>query len=108
MYFEYIKEREGLDHCLIDEGFFTYRVDGDEFYLANIFLKPEHRGTPATIKIMNKIVEAAENASCKFISANIYLNDKGFNRTLKASLNFNFNIQVAHNGCVTIVRKLRD
>lgn len=106
LYFDYVKERENLDHVEIEEGFFTYRIDGEEFYLANIYLRPECRGTPATLKIMNKMIEVAKQNSAKVISANIYLNDCGFHRTLRAALNFSFTIQMAHNGCVTITKIL--
>lgn len=108
MYFDYIKEREGLDHCQIEEGFFTYKADGEELYLANIYLKPEHRGTPATLKIMNKIIEAAMACGCKHISANVYLKDLGFHRTIKAALKLGFSFVMAENNCVTIVKKLEE
>lgn len=106
LYFQYIKERENLDFVEIEEGFFTYKINGDECYLNNVFLKPEHRGTPATIKIMNKIIEAAQSRDCKLISANVYLNDHGFHRTIKSALKLGFSFVLAQNNCVTIVKKL--
>lgn len=106
MYFDYIKERQGLDHYKNDFGFFAYEIKDKEFYLAEMYIKPEHRGTSAVFDLYKKMEEIAKENSCNLISANIYLNDTGFHRTLKCAFNFLFTIVNAHNGCVTIVKKL--
>ena len=106
MYFEYIKERENLDHVLGDDYFFTYEIRDREFYLANIYLRPFKRGTPAVFEMYEQIEKIARENSCELISANIYLTDKGFHRTLGASLKLGFSIVMAQNNSVTIVRKL--
>lgn len=106
LYFEYIKERENLDHVLGDDYFFTYEIRDKEFYLANIFSRPSVRGTHVVFEMYEKIEEIAKENSCELISANIYLTDKGFHRTLGAALKLGFRIVLAQNNCVTIVRKL--
>jgi hypothetical protein len=106
LYFEYIKERENLDHVLGDDYFFTYEIRDNEFYLANIYLRPSKRGTPSTFEMYQKMESIALENSCNLISANIYLTDSGFHRTLKSALKLGFSIVMAQNNCVTIVRKL--
>lgn len=108
LYFEYIKERENLDHYEIENGFFTYEIRDKEFYLANIYVRPDHRGTSAKLELWEKMQEIAIEKGCDLISANVYLKDSGFHRTIRVALKLGFSFVMAQNNCVTIVKKLGD
>lgn len=105
-YADYIKERENLDYLEFKEGFLTYRIEDRECYLANIYVAPEFRGTPAISHFINELSKIAESKNCNFLTANIYLTDHGFNRTLKAALKLAFRVVRAENNSVVIVKKL--
>ena len=43
MYFSYIKEREDYDSILKDYGFVTYKIEKEECFLRDMYIKPEFR-----------------------------------------------------------------
>ena len=105
-YGEFIKEREGLDLLEFPEGFLTFKVEADECFVANLFIHPDFRGTPALFRFYEKLEKLSLEKNAKYISANIHLNDHGFNRTLKAVLKLGFSLVQAQNGSVIIVKKI--
>lgn len=105
-YADFIKEREGLDLLEFPEGFITYQITNDELYVANLYIAPEFRGTPALFRFDKEITKIAVENKCKLISSNIHLNDHGFNRTLRAALKLLFTVVSAHNNSVIVVKKI--
>lgn len=106
MYFDYLKERENTDSLIKDYGFVAYRINGDECYLADFYIKPEFRNTHSAGDLLKEIIEVALSKNCKMITATIHLNDKGCNRTLKAAYKFDFFMVSAQNNVIVIAKKL--
>ncbi len=105
-YAQFIKDREGLDLLEFPEGFLTFKIDGDECFVANLFIHPDFRGTQALFRFYEKLEKIALEKNAKFISANIHINDHGFNRSLKAALKLGFSLVQAQNNSVIVFKKL--
>lgn len=106
LYEKYIKERENKTYVGSDHYFFTYNIENGELYLANIYLDPDYRGTSLVAEIDAELVRIAKENDCRIITANIWLWDQGFHRTLKCSFKLGFKIISAQNNGVVIAKEI--
>jgi predicted GNAT superfamily acetyltransferase len=106
LYRDYIKERENLSLLKHPHGWISYRVNENECYLADMFIAKDHRGSGLVKKMIEDLKDIAILSGCELISANIHLNDKGANHTLKAALKLDFSIVRAEHNIIVIVKKL--
>jgi hypothetical protein len=106
LYFDYIKEREGLEVLENESGFITYKITGDECFIKNMFITPKMRSTFLLKNMIDLLCEIAFIRKCKFISANIDLQDEGAGRTLVAALKIGFRLARAQNDILLIIKEL--
>ncbi len=69
MFENYFAEEYGRKCFKNEFGFCFYQINGEEFYIVDFYIKPEHRATYEGKKLFSKMVEFAREYSCKFISA---------------------------------------
>lgn len=103
-YKSYLKERQKALILDKPEGFVIYKVNGEECFIIEMFLKKEHRKSDALFELFSDLLVL--NSSCKIISGNIHLSDAGCNRTLNAAFKLGFKVAQANNNCLLIVKEL--
>lgn len=108
LYARYIGEREGSQIIENENGFITYKINGEECFLVDMYVRMEVRRSGEGRKLLNELIKIAKGHECKFISANIYTVDHGATNTLKAALISGFELLSAKNECVTILLNLRE
>jgi GNAT superfamily N-acetyltransferase len=71
MYPAYLKEREGFDTVSTDTGFATYKITGDECYLRDIYVTPEHRKDGVASALADAVCEIAKNRGCHWLVGSV-------------------------------------
>ena len=70
-YKEYIKEREGLELLESENGFVTYSMNSECFYLAEIYVRPHVRGSLEAYKLFKRCVQMAKENGCVSILGSV-------------------------------------
>lgn len=71
MYKDYLKERENKDVLETDKGFAVYLIQGEECYLVDIYVKPEHRRSRECYAITDEVVRIAKEKGCKYLTGSV-------------------------------------
>lgn len=106
LYGKYALDRNGTTFIEDDRGFVSYRINGDECYLADMYVDHPFRRSKKFSELLEKLVDVAEEHQCKFISANIYVSDPGAKISLRSALHFGFEPIKAECGIVVLILKL--
>lgn len=106
LYANYISERQNGSVIENDDAFITYKINGDECFILDMYVKKEKRTAGIGKKIVGELEAIALSENCKFISANIHLFDRNANSTLLASLMTGFDVVRADVGIITIIKNL--
>ena len=106
MYFDYAKERQGLEVLEKEHGFALYKITGEEMFLAEVYIKPEFRKTKAIHNLIFECSQVGLQNKCKVMSATVHLSDLGAMRTIKAALKLDFFIARAHDNIIVIAKHL--
>jgi GNAT superfamily N-acetyltransferase len=107
LYQEYVKERANLE-TIWDESFFvSYKIDKDELFISDMFIKKSARGSKLQ-DVINALIEIAKKNGCKVLSGNIALNDPGNSRTMRAALKVGFRIAAANASAILIIKALEE
>jgi hypothetical protein len=106
MFEKYMKERQNADLYQTDRGFIFYRIEGFECFIVELFVEEEHRGSSALKELIETVELQAKDCECKALTGNIYLSDKGCNRTLNAAFKMGFKLGAANNNVLFIVKEL--
>lgn len=73
LYAKYIKEREDFSTLEEERGFATYRVFGDEVYLRDIYVLPEHRQEGVASLLADEVGRIGKAAGCKYLTGTVFL-----------------------------------
>lgn len=103
---KYISEREGKRIIEDERGFIIYQINGDDCFLAEMFVQDQDRGGGAASDLLRHLYAAAQAEGCKAITATIYLADHGAMRTLSAALKRGFRVASANNNVLLILKEL--
>jgi GNAT superfamily N-acetyltransferase len=80
-YASYSLEENGYNIVTKDYGFFTYLVEGAEFFVGDIYISPDYRNNQLSLELLKDMKLLAKQAKCPIISANTYKEDeKDFER----------------------------
>lgn len=107
LYSKYVSEREGLQTISEDFGFITFRPEGNECFLSDIFIDAKFRSTGACRKLLSLLCDAAVKSGCDHVSANIFQKDKRCSETLAQALSLGFKVGAFNIGSVTIILDLK-
>lgn len=76
LYSRYLKEREDFECIESDLGFATYKCQGHECYLRDIYVIPEQRKSRIAWDMADKVVEIAKSKGCTVLLGSVALNSK--------------------------------
>jgi len=93
IYKDYIAERQKCKFLESPEGFATYSVGDNFYYIQDVYIKPECRGSGASHKLAKEIELMAKECGCKVLKTTINLWQAGKNYSnLYAILNYGFDL----------------
>lgn len=67
----YLKEREGYDSLITDEGFAVYKIMGQECYIKDIYVHPDYRKKGVASELADAIAEIAKQKGCKTLIGSV-------------------------------------
>jgi GNAT superfamily N-acetyltransferase len=102
----YVKEREGLDILENEQGFFTYRITGEECYIKDIFITKEARRTGLATSMAEEISKIAKEKGCKYLSGTCVPSTVGSTASLKAMFSYGFKIHSSQNDLIVLIKEL--
>lgn len=91
----YLKEREGFDCILRDEGFASYKITGDECYIKDIFVFPDYRKKGIAAEMADDISRIALGRGCKFLTGSVCTTANGAHASMLVLLAYGFKIHSA-------------
>ena len=106
MYFEYLKEREGVLSIQSESGFATYEIQGEYFVINDIYVKPESRATMEALAIAIKLEDLAKEAGCKYLAGYVSPHLPGATRSMKVQLDFGFKLKVVDGDRIILQKEL--
>lgn len=106
LYAKYIKERDDREILEDEYGFITYKILNQECFIYDMCVDLSSRVGSRGRALIDSLVEIAHAADCSFISANVFLSDKGSSNTLLAAIRVGFKAVKANNDIIFIVKEI--
>ena len=106
MYFDYIKERENLDYILLEDGFATYRIDGDMLFVSDIYVDKDTRKSTCFFNMYKKLIEIGKKKGCKVMGCSVYLNTNDPTLSLRAILSAGFRLLGADEEKISLIKDI--
>lgn len=94
----YLKEREGYDSLITEEGFACYRIFGDECYIKDIYVHPDFRKKGVAADIADSIARIAKQHGCKTLVGSVSTECGNPTVSTKVLLAYGFEITSAIQG----------
>jgi predicted GNAT family acetyltransferase len=106
IYADYIREREGFSTIEVENGFATYRVQGEEIYLRDIYVQPSARKGGLASRMADQVAEAGREAGCSRMVGTCCPSTNGSTESMAAMLAYGFKLHSASNDLIVIVKEL--
>lgn len=106
MYQLYIKERLDMEVIEMDHGFITYRIDKDEVFIQDMFVREGYRQQNIGKTLVERVQEIAKENGKKFVTATILPSTGGATISLLGALRIGFKLLGASNNCVVIAKEV--
>lgn len=91
-YAAYIQEKAGLSLLEWDNAWITYSIQGDQCFIADLWVDPCFRRMKLGSEITNAIVKLAKLYECNKLTSTIMVNSNGVEDTMKAQIAYGFKI----------------
>lgn len=91
----YFKERENFDSIIRDEGFATYKIEGDECYIRDIFVHADYRKKRIATEMADDIARIAVKAGCKYLTGSVNTGVRGAHESHLVLLAYGFKLSSA-------------
>lgn len=106
LYADYILERKGYK-CIHDKhGFASFKIEGDECYVEDVYVIPSMRRGKHGTYFMDCVSADAKSAGCKYLSVTIVPSTNGSTESLKAALAYGFKLKACYQNVILMVKEL--
>ena len=108
-YKQYLEETYEGESCYIDpqeRGWASYKISGDECYIAHCYLVPDFRGRTLMSEICSNIEQIAIAAGCKYMTGTVDTQGRGKERSLKMMISDGYKIHSAQNNIIVLMKQL--
>lgn len=106
LYAKYIKERENFSIIEDEYGFATYNIAGDECYIRDIYVLPEHRKSNVASCYADRISEIAREQGCKYLTGTVAPSANGSTTSIKVLLGYGFRLLESQIDKIIFVKEL--
>ena len=89
----YFSEREGFESIVTDEGFATYRINGEECYIRDIWVHKDFRKKGVASEMADDIARIAITKGCKFLTGSVSVTDPNSTANTMVLLAYGFKIE---------------
>lgn len=102
----YLKEREGFDSVVTGHGFASYKIQGEECYIRDIWIEPAHRKSGAATALADAISYLARNSGCAYLTGSVSTTCGDPTASTKVLLAYGFRIHSALSGAIIFRKEL--
>ena len=88
----YFKEREGFDSIVREEGFASYRIQGEECYIRDIWVHKDFRKKGIAAEMADDIARLAIAQGCKYLTGSVSTTANGSTESVLVLLAYGFKI----------------
>ena len=88
----YLREREGVESLIKDEGFATYIITGEECYIRDIWVHRDFRKTNIASRMADEISEIAKKFGCTHLTGSVCPTAKASTDSLRVLLAYGFQL----------------
>lgn len=106
LYSEYIKERAGIDTLETENGFMSYRIQGKECFINDVYVRPEHRLTGEGARMLGAVIAIAKEQGCSLLTSTVCPMAKGSTESLKAVLASGFSLWESTTNLISFKREI--
>lgn len=107
MYAEYLKEIQGKTEILEEnEGFLSFMISGQECYMADIYVRPEFRGSNKAMELFNKVSKIAKERGCTYLLSSVCPSINNSTRSIKFILSCGFDLFSAKENLIFFRKEL--
>lgn len=94
MYFDYLKERDGVLHLINEDGFITYKIYPTikQLFVSDIYVKPESRKKKTAKNFFLELEKIAKEHSCDHIGCTTDMNTNGWDIASSALIGDGFEV----------------
>jgi hypothetical protein len=107
MIIEYLKEKQGSETLVTDEGFVIYTLSSESVHINNFFIRKELRRSKEGVGLFLKIYEIAKDCGIKLITCNCDLNQLKADISMSAILSVGFKPIKAENNLVSFFMEVQ-
>jgi ribosomal protein S18 acetylase RimI-like enzyme len=105
-YGKYIQEREAFEIVENSKGFATFKTEGEECYIRDIYVSPDHRKEAVASDMADKIAEIAKQRGCKFLTGSICPTTRNSTVGLAVLISYGFELHSAGNNFILMKKVL--
>lgn len=106
LYGQYIAAREGFGIVETDRGFVTYKIQGEEIYLRDLYLTESARHCGHARELADEVCAIGKKAGCKYLSGSVSPQDPEGTENLKALLSYGMRLHSSVPGLIYFVKEL--
>jgi ribosomal protein S18 acetylase RimI-like enzyme len=106
LYEAYIAEREGFSLVQVPQGFATYRIEGGECYLRDIYVVPEARKSGIAASLTREVERIAKEDGACVLTGTVDPRANGATEGLKAMLAYGFKLHSTYPDRIVVFKEL--
>ncbi len=106
LYELYLSERQGAEIIDLKDGFVSFKIQGKECFILDIFVRPELRVQKLGSRLIQMVSEKAKAQGCSFLSATICPQARGATDAMASAIRVGFKIHSAGLNCIIITKEL--
>jgi GNAT superfamily N-acetyltransferase len=107
LYWQYAKEREGIEVIEHQWGFISYKVtDPESVYIQDIFIKPESRGKDKAWQLMNEVIAEVKPKGAKKLYGTCVPAAIGSTESMKVMFAGGFKLHAAIDDLIYLIKEL--
>lgn len=106
MWNAYLKEREGKEIYECSRGFVTYKILGDECYIVDIYVLPEHRKDKVASLMADNVAEIAKGLGCKWLTGSVSPPANGSHTSMLVLIAYGMKLQKAEKDIIFFAKEI--
>lgn len=106
LYADYVKERGVFNIVELEQGFATYRINGAECYIEDIYVVPEARNKHIATLLADRISEEAKEKGCRYLTGSVMPTANKSTESTKVLLAYGFKLLRAENNAIYFIKEI--
>lgn len=102
----YYKEREGYECINTGKAVASYKINGEDCYIRDIFVHPDFRYSGEASTITDKITEIARREGCKYLTGSCVPTTNGSSLSMFAMLKYGFKLKSSHENFIILFKEI--